>query len=167
MKQLLDRIGYSILGIILLVFLEGIMTLGAAFHFDAYGWMAWTIQGMLVYLAIWVANKAYDHDNAKPKRPITFQSQHTISTKQTRRGRAPLVYSRHNNNDMKNNKIKIGNDGYGNANTTVEKTKHGIVITQTDAHDWGRVSGAVGLRMNDLDELITFLINVKQQLNNQ
>lgn len=72
MKQLLDRIGYSILGIILLVFLEGIMTLGAAFHFDAYGWMAWMIQGMFVYLAIWVANKAYDHDNTKPKRPITF-----------------------------------------------------------------------------------------------
>ena len=64
-------------------------------------------------------------------------------------------------------KIKIGNDGYGKANTTVEKIKHGIMITQTDAHDWGRVSGRVGVEMSDLDTLITYLINVKQNLNGQ
>ena len=59
MKQLLDRIAASFLGIILLVFIEGIITLGAVFTLE-YNWVGYTAQGMLVYIAIWLANKAYD-----------------------------------------------------------------------------------------------------------
>jgi hypothetical protein len=60
MKQLLDRIAASFLGIILLAFLEGICTLGQAFRFEDYNWIGYCIQMMFVYLAVWVANKAYD-----------------------------------------------------------------------------------------------------------
>lgn len=72
MKQLLDRIGYSIIGLIVLLFLEGIITLGGAFNFEAYNWIGYTIQGMFIYLAVWVANKAYDDDTSKQKRPVRF-----------------------------------------------------------------------------------------------
>lgn len=63
MKQLIDRIAYSIIGLLVLALLEGIATLGYAFRFNEYGWMGWMIQGMFVYLAIWIANKIYDSDN--------------------------------------------------------------------------------------------------------
>ena len=56
-------------------------------------------------------------------------------------------------------KIKIGNDGYGGKNITVTKTKYGIEVTQTDAHDWGRVSGRVYIPVNDIEALIEFLTN--------
>jgi hypothetical protein len=72
MKQLLDRIGYSIIGLIVLLFLEGIITLGGAFNFEAYNWIGYTVQGMFIYLAAWVANKAYDDDASKQKRPVRF-----------------------------------------------------------------------------------------------
>jgi hypothetical protein len=72
MKQLLDRIGYSIIGLIVLLFLEGIVTLGGAFNFEAYNWIGYTVQGMFIYLAVWLANQAYDSENPKQKRPTTF-----------------------------------------------------------------------------------------------
>lgn len=59
MKQLLDRIAASFLGIIGLVFLEGMVSLGSIFKME-YNWIGYTAQGMLVYIAIWVANKMYD-----------------------------------------------------------------------------------------------------------
>jgi hypothetical protein len=72
MKQLLDRIGYTIIGLIVLLFIEGIITLGMAFKFESYNWIGYTIQGMFIYLAVWVANKAYDDDASKQKRPVRF-----------------------------------------------------------------------------------------------
>ncbi len=72
MKQLLDRIGYSIIGLIVLLFVEGIVTLGGAFNFEAYNWIGYTVQGMLIYLAVWIANKAYDDEAPKKNRPSMF-----------------------------------------------------------------------------------------------
>ena len=60
-------------------------------------------------------------------------------------------------------KIKIGNNGYGGKNLTVTKTKYGVEITQTNTHDWGRVSGEVTIPINDIKALIEFL----NQYNNQ
>jgi hypothetical protein len=59
MKQLLDRIAASFLGIILLAFIEGIVTLGSVYNME-YNWVGYTIQGMFIYIAVWCANKAYD-----------------------------------------------------------------------------------------------------------
>jgi uncharacterized membrane protein len=64
MKKLFDRIAVSFIGLIALVFIEGICTLGQAFHFEQYNWIGYTIQVMLLYLAVWIANKAYDAENA-------------------------------------------------------------------------------------------------------
>lgn len=60
MKQVFDRIAASILGVLLLFLIEGIMTLGSAFRFEHYTALAYTVQGMLVYVAVWSANKIYD-----------------------------------------------------------------------------------------------------------
>jgi hypothetical protein len=72
MKQILDRIGYSIIGLVTLAFLEGIVTFGSAFKFETYNWLGYTVQVMFIYLAIWIANKAYDDDAPKKSRPTTF-----------------------------------------------------------------------------------------------
>jgi hypothetical protein len=72
MKQILDRIGYSIIGLVTLAFLEGIITFGSAFKFETYNWLGYTVQVMFIYLAIWIANKAYDDDAPKKSRPTTF-----------------------------------------------------------------------------------------------
>jgi len=72
MKQLLDRIGYTIIGLIVLAFIEGIVTLGSAFKFEMYNWVGYTVQGMFIYLAVWIANKAYDDDSSKKNRPSMF-----------------------------------------------------------------------------------------------
>lgn len=68
---------------------------------------------------------------------------------------------------IKVNEIKIGNDGYGNRNITVSEVERGIIISITDPHSWGykKVSDRVGIPMGNLDELITFLIGVKQKVN--
>ena len=72
MKQLLDRIGYSIVGLMVLLFLEGIITFGSAFKFETYNWLGYVAQAMLIYLAVWLANKAYDDEAPKKNRPTTF-----------------------------------------------------------------------------------------------
>jgi len=72
MKQLLDRIGYSVVGLMVLLFLEEIVTLGSAFKFETYNWLGYVAQAMLIYLAVWLANKAYDDEAPKQKRPTTF-----------------------------------------------------------------------------------------------
>jgi hypothetical protein len=60
MKQLIDRIAASCIGLIALVFIEGVMTLGFAFKFEEYNFIGYSIQVMLIFLAIWAANKIYD-----------------------------------------------------------------------------------------------------------
>jgi hypothetical protein len=62
MKQIFDRIAYSFVGIILLIILEGIATLGLAFKFEQYNWMGVVFQSMLLYLAIYAANKIYNEE---------------------------------------------------------------------------------------------------------
>jgi hypothetical protein len=65
MKQLLDRIAASFIGIIVLTFIEGIITLGAAFRFEEYNWLGCFFQFMMIFLAIWAANKAYEAEVGK------------------------------------------------------------------------------------------------------
>lgn len=60
MKQIIDRIAASFIGVILLVFVEGIITLGQVFRFEDYNWLGYSIQVMCIYLAVWCANKMYD-----------------------------------------------------------------------------------------------------------
>jgi hypothetical protein len=60
------------------------------------------------------------------------------------------------------NEIKIGNDGYGSRNITVEETKYGIKISRSDPHGWGCISDTVGIPKESIDELIVFLIKMKQ-----
>ena len=66
---------------------------------------------------------------------------------------------------IKTNEIKIGNDGYGNRNITVSEVERGVVISITDPHSWGYVTDSIGIPIGNLDELITFLIGVKQKVN--
>jgi hypothetical protein len=60
MKQIIDRIGYSFIGILILIIIEGVGTLGLAFQFEQYDLIGCIIQFILLYLAIWGANKIYD-----------------------------------------------------------------------------------------------------------
>jgi hypothetical protein len=63
MKQIIDRIAYSFLGILILIIIEGVSTLGLAFRFEQYDLIGYMVQFIVVYLAIWSANKAYDSGN--------------------------------------------------------------------------------------------------------
>jgi len=72
MKQFIDRIAASFIGLIVLFFVEGIFTLGSAFHFEEYNWIACMVQGMFVFLVVWGANKIYDAENPPAKKPIRF-----------------------------------------------------------------------------------------------
>ena len=54
-------------------------------------------------------------------------------------------------------KLKIGNDGYGCKNITVTKDKQYIIISKTDPHGGGRVSGEIFIPVNDVEALIEFL----------
>ena len=64
--------------------------------------------------------------------------------------------------ETKVNEIKIGDDGYGSPNITVEKTEYGIKILRTDPHSWNRISDIVSIPSKSIDELIVFLIKIKQ-----
>lgn len=72
MKQIIDRIAASFIGLIVLFIIEGIGTLGMAFRFEEYNWIGYTVQGMFVFLAVWVANKIYDAENPPANKPIRF-----------------------------------------------------------------------------------------------
>jgi len=60
MKQIIDRIAYSFVGIIVLIVLEGMATLGNAFKFEEYNLFGSICQLMLLFLAVWVSNKVFD-----------------------------------------------------------------------------------------------------------
>jgi hypothetical protein len=55
--------------------------------------------------------------------------------------------------------LKLGNDGYGSKNVTVKNERGNIQFTRTDPHDWGRVSGSMWIRKEDVRELALFLID--------
>jgi len=40
------------LGLLALIFVEGMMTLGTAFNFDNYNWFCWFVQALLVIMTI-------------------------------------------------------------------------------------------------------------------
>jgi hypothetical protein len=72
MKQIIDRIAASILGLIVLFIIEGVGTLGMAFRFEEYNWIGYMVQSMFVFLAVWAANKIYDAENPPSNKPIKF-----------------------------------------------------------------------------------------------
>jgi hypothetical protein len=72
MKQFIDRIAASFIGLIVLFIVEGVGTLGMAFRFEEYNWIGCMIQGMFVFLAVWGANKIYDAENPPSNKPIKF-----------------------------------------------------------------------------------------------
>jgi hypothetical protein len=39
-------------GLLVLIFMEGMMTLGTAFNFDKYNWFCWFVQALLVIMTI-------------------------------------------------------------------------------------------------------------------
>ena len=59
-QQIFDRIAASVISLLILILLEAIFTIGNVFKFENYNWLGYTVQGMLIYLAIWLANKYYD-----------------------------------------------------------------------------------------------------------
>ena len=79
-------------------------------------------------------------------------------------GKTQHVYSRYKNNNMKTvkttprkrRKIKVGNDGYGNKNTTITKYKYGVEIEISNPHDWGRTTGII-LSYEVIDALTKFI----------
>ena len=52
--------------------------------------------------------------------------------------------------------IRVGNDGYGNKNTKITKTKYGIEISVSDPHDWGR-ERSLNLSHDVVKALIEFM----------
>ncbi len=62
MKQLFSYLFSIAIGLLVLIILEGMSTLGWAFHFEDYNWMGYTIQGLLVYITIYCSIKLTDVD---------------------------------------------------------------------------------------------------------
>jgi len=56
----------------------------------------------------------------------------------------------------KRRKIKVGDDGYGNKNTTITKYKRGVEIEISDPHDWGRTR-SITLSYEVIDALTKFI----------
>lgn len=61
-NQVLDRIAVSFIGVLVMFMLEGILTLGGAFHFEAYNWIGYTLQGMILFITVWFSNRAYESE---------------------------------------------------------------------------------------------------------
>lgn len=59
MKQIIDRIAASLIGLLVLAFVEGLCTMGTIYE-TPHNWMGYTIQIMLAFITIWAANKAYE-----------------------------------------------------------------------------------------------------------
>lgn len=64
---------------------------------------------------------------------------------------------------MSEKQIQIGDDGYGYPNIVVTKENNGISIIKRDPHNWGRVSESIWLPNSVIDEVMVFLLEVKQQ----
>ena len=64
---------------------------------------------------------------------------------------------------MDKKQIQIGDDGYGYPNIVITKEDNGISIIKRDPHNWDRVSESMWLRDEVIDDLIVFLLEVKQQ----
>lgn len=56
----IKRLQYASVGIVLLIFFEGMMTLGSAFNFEDYSTFAWIAQGILVTATVTTALRLAD-----------------------------------------------------------------------------------------------------------
>ncbi len=56
----LRQVQYCAVAIIAVVFFEGMLTLGTAFHFEDYNWFAWFMQAVLFAFAITTALRIAD-----------------------------------------------------------------------------------------------------------
>jgi hypothetical protein len=63
MKQIIDRVAITVIGLLFLMLIEGIASLGQAFVLENYNTMGLIAQGMVVFVVIWLSNKAYDHED--------------------------------------------------------------------------------------------------------
>jgi hypothetical protein len=55
------------LGLLVLILIEGMMTLGSAFHFENYSAFAWIVQGILVIFTLCVSISAIEEELKKQK----------------------------------------------------------------------------------------------------
>lgn len=59
-NQVLDRIAVSFVGLFIMMFLEGILTLGTAFKFETYSWFGIMLQCMVIFVTVWFSNRMYE-----------------------------------------------------------------------------------------------------------
>lgn len=59
-NQVLDRIAVSFVGLFVMMFIEGIVTLGGVFNFETYNWFGYTLQGMVIFITVWLSNRMYE-----------------------------------------------------------------------------------------------------------
>ena len=60
MKQITDFLGKLAVSIILVIFFEGLVTMGIAFDFNTYPTIAWIFQGCVLMVCIWVSTKEWE-----------------------------------------------------------------------------------------------------------
>ena len=59
-NQVLDRIAVSFVGLFVMMFLEGVLTLGTAFKFEVYNWFGIMLQCMVIFITVWLSNRIYE-----------------------------------------------------------------------------------------------------------
>ena len=62
MKQIIDRVAATFIGLLVLMLIEGMASLGQAFVLENYNTMGLIAQGMVVFIVIWLSNKVYDQE---------------------------------------------------------------------------------------------------------
>lgn len=60
LNQVFDRIAVSFIGLLVMMLLEGILTLGMVFKFEEYGWFGIMLQCMIIFITVWFSNRAYE-----------------------------------------------------------------------------------------------------------
>lgn len=59
----IKRLQYSCIAVLVVIFFEGMMTLGACFDFENYNAFGWIVQGVILGLAITTAFRLADEGN--------------------------------------------------------------------------------------------------------
>ena len=59
-NQVLDRIAVSFVGLFIMMFLEGVLTLGTVFKFEMYNWFGIMLQCMVIFITVWLSNRIYE-----------------------------------------------------------------------------------------------------------
>jgi hypothetical protein len=55
MRTFFDRLGAMCLGLFVLFLIEGLISYGMFLKFEHYNALAWTMQGMAVYITCWAS----------------------------------------------------------------------------------------------------------------